>query len=442
MPTRILPALVMTWAVWVQCALPAAADPVANEIPGMSWGMMPGESVAQLARQIYPDNPAMQQRFAEASLALNRQQLPDLDVDATFTRPTLLQIPDLRALSLAAPADAVRPPRLGPARQRQRTAIDGGATRKPETAGIDPRLNAQIDLLEKRNLALKQQQAMLSERLRRLEDNLRVLRSAVDKQRSAKPTPNVPEPAVKPDHPPAAGESALSAPLVLNGLALGILAACGGWFYRHRRAGIAVLSKLTRAGQGSGLQVHGGSGAEASAGAAPFDAEVSERPFTASPGQEHIHDHMNVGEIESIVEEARVFVALGRSEQAILMLNDYIESHPRVSVHPWLYLLDLHRAGGRKAEFSAVAKRMHQSFNVMAPSWDAAAVVMVVPTSLEEFPHILTRLTGSWGSKDCHDYLNGLIEDNRGGERTGFSLQVLEEILLLLALLDHRDAMH
>jgi hypothetical protein len=442
MPTRTLSALIMILAVWVQCVLPAAADPAASGIPGMSWGMMPGESVAQLARQIYPHNPAMQQRFAEASLALNREQLPDLDVAAAFTQPTLLQIPDLRALSLAAPADAARPARSGHTGQRQRTAGDGGTTRKPDTAEVDPRLSAQIDLLEKRNLALKQQQALLSERLRQLEDNLRVLRSAVDRHRSARPIPKAPGPAVKPEYPAAAEAFALPGSLVLNGLALCILAACGGWFYRHRRSGSRVVSKPIQAGQASGGQAHGASGADASAGAAPFDAAAFQRPFSESSGQDSVHDHMNVGEIESIVEEARVYVALGRSEQAILMLNDYIESHPRVSIHPWLYLLDLYRAGGRKQEFSALAKRLHQSFNIMAPAWEAAGVAMVVPTSLEEFPHILTRLTGSWGSKDCHDYLNALIQDNRDGERTGFSLEVLEEILLLLALLDLRDAMH
>ncbi|MBU3735825.1 MAG: hypothetical protein FGM62_02500 [Methylobacterium sp.] len=408
----------------------------------MSWGMMPGESLAELARQIYPHNPAMQQRFAEASLALNRQQLPDLDVAAAFTQPTLLQIPDLRALSLAAPADAVRPQRSGQTGQRQRSAGNGGSTLKPDTAGIDARLNAQIDLLEKRNLALKQQQALLSERLRQLEDKLRVLRTAVDKHRTARPIPKVPAPAAKPDHPAATGEFALPGPLVLNGLALGVLVACGGWFYRHRRSGSGVVSKLIRAGQGAVGQAHGPSGADAPAGAAAFEAAALQKPLIESLDQGQINDHMNVGEIESIVEEARVYVALGRSEQAILMLNDYIESHPRVSVHPWLYLLDLYRAGGRKPEFTALAKRLHQSFNVMAPAWEAAAVAMVVPTSLEEFPHILTRLTGSWGSKDCHDFLNALIQDNRDGERAGFSLEVLEEILLLLALLDLRDTMH
>jgi hypothetical protein len=65
--------------------------------------------------------------------------------------------------------------------------------------------------------------------------------------------------------------------------------------------------------------------------------------------------------------------------------------------------------------------------------------MMVVPRSLEEFPHILAKLAEGWGSKDAQEFLNHLLQDNRGGERQGFSMEVLQEILLLSAILELRD---
>lgn len=149
---------------------------------------------------------------------------------------------------------------------------------------------------------------------------------------------------------------------------------------------------------------------------------------------------ISVDEIESIVEEAKVFVALGRTEYAIEVLEDYIATHPRSSAHPWLYLMEIHRSTQNKAAFEAVAKRFHQAMNVVTPQWESSSqVAMVVAHSLEEFPHIMARLVEGWAKRDAQEFLNHLLQDNRGGERQGFSMEVLQEILLLLAILEMRD---
>ncbi len=78
--------------------------------------------------------------------------------------------------------------------------------------------------------------------------------------------------------------------------------------------------------------------------------------------------------------------------------------------------------------------------NVIAPQWEKSGHAMiVVPHTLEEFPHLLARLTEGWGTLDAQDFLNNLLQDNRGGERQGFSMEVLQEILLLLTVLEMRD---
>lgn len=130
--------------------------------------------------------------------------------------------------------------------------------------------------------------------------------------------------------------------------------------------------------------------------------------------------------------------AVGRTEHAVEVLTTYLEAHPRASPLPWLALLDLLRMLGDREAFGMAGKRMHQIFNIMSPPWEGD-VAMVVPTSLEAFPHIMQKLVESWGTAACRDYLEALVRDNRNGERTGFSIEVLNEILLLRAILDQRD---
>ena len=149
---------------------------------------------------------------------------------------------------------------------------------------------------------------------------------------------------------------------------------------------------------------------------------------------------ISVDEIESIVEEAKVFVALGRTEYAIEVLENYIATHPRSSAHPWLYLMDIHRSMQNRAAFETVAKRFHQAMNVVIPQWESVGqVAMVVAHSLEEFPHITARLIEGWAKRDAQDFLNHLLQDNRGGDRQGFGMDVLQEILMLLAVIELRD---
>jgi len=153
------------------------------------------------------------------------------------------------------------------------------------------------------------------------------------------------------------------------------------------------------------------------------------------------NDVISVDEIDSIVEEAKVIVALGRTGNAIKLLTEHIESHPRASVQPWLYLLDLYRSTANRNDFAELGTRMHQTFNVMIPAWDASQEIGAAPTSLEEFPHVMKKIVADWGKPEGRNYLNYLIQDNRDGERIGFSMEVLQQILLLQAVLEVRDNM-
>jgi pilus assembly protein FimV len=139
---------------------------------------------------------------------------------------------------------------------------------------------------------------------------------------------------------------------------------------------------------------------------------------------------------DHVLELAEVMLAFGRSNQAIETLSQYIESHPNQAVEPWVRLLDLYRQSDLRSEFEALAADLHKRFNVVLADWNDYGVPASANTlTLESLPHIMDRLTSSWGTEVCLDYLEKLLADNRGGQRHGFSLPLVRDILLLRDIL-------
>ena len=96
-------------------------------------------------------------------------------------------------------------------------------------------------------------------------------------------------------------------------------------------------------------------------------------------------------------------------------------------------LLEVYRQQDDQASFETLAARFCKHFNVEPPTWDAdAGQGTGTRMCLEKrFPHVVDRITALWPSSKCLDYLSGLLMDDLGGVRHGFSLDVAEEIELL-----------
>ena len=163
----------------------------------------------------------------------------------------------------------------------------------------------------------------------------------------------------------------------------------------------------------------------------------------SAPGQPFldIHKGFLVDEIDSVVEEAKFFVALGRAQQAIELLVDHIDTNPETSAESWIYLMNLYRNLDNKAEFDALAVRFKHVFNVVEPQWDRELVDLTIPVSLDEFPYIENKLVALWGTSECVNFMTELISNNREGKRAGFSMEVFSEMLLLIAIAEMRDDM-
>jgi hypothetical protein len=142
------------------------------------------------------------------------------------------------------------------------------------------------------------------------------------------------------------------------------------------------------------------------------------------------------GEADLSLELADVMLSMGLTDGAAQTLSDHIRQHPRQALYHWLKLLEIYRQSGRKAEFDKAAAELQQHFNVAPPEWqEAPQATAVTIESIEEYAHISGRMQELWPRRSCAEYLNRLLEDNRGGTRAGFPQPVIEEILLLLAML-------
>lgn len=150
---------------------------------------------------------------------------------------------------------------------------------------------------------------------------------------------------------------------------------------------------------------------------------------------------VTVDELSSVEEEADVFLLLGRMDMAIGVLRHHVESNDDAPAHVWMRLLDVLHGEGLRQEFEKLASEISGRFNVALPTWEDANARSSELTGLERLPHLLAKITASWNSPDCLDYLRSLLQDNRNGERAGFHVEAFREILMLIGVLEYKQKM-
>lgn len=155
-----------------------------------------------------------------------------------------------------------------------------------------------------------------------------------------------------------------------------------------------------------------------------------------APAASSTDSHPSAHEGDQSLELAEVMLSMRLTGSAAQTLEDHIRAHPRQALIHWLKLLDIYRRSGQQKDFEASAQQLQQHFNIAPPDWqnDHEPVPARSP-SLENYVHISSRIQELWPRRSCAEYLGRLLEDNRGGTRTGFPQNVVEEILLLLTML-------
>lgn len=156
-------------------------------------------------------------------------------------------------------------------------------------------------------------------------------------------------------------------------------------------------------------------------------------------------------EANPVMELADIMLSFGRVKGAAQALQEYIDNNPQEALQPWIRLIEVYRMAGMREEFEAMALNLNKNFNVEVQHWDASerktdeqALDLVLddaphaplPQCLEDMPRLMAMIVELWPSSDVVGYLYQLLRDNRGGQRAGFSLPVVEEILFLVELKD------
>jgi pilus assembly protein FimV len=254
------------------------------------------------------------------------------------------------------------------------------------------------------------------------------------------------------------------------GLLLGLIGGLSVWLRRRsgkqaRRQEIALSAEQAiDSGQDTGWNLqplrHDDtptivSRSEPTASALRFSDAASESTVFARRGEN--------SEVDAVLELTEIMVSFGRIQGAEQALEEFIEQQPTAAVTPWLKLLEIHQQSGQREAFEALALKLSQRFNVAPPDWDAddvgeagaaivsarddpAASIDQILTHLPaigKLPHICSELSRTWNSPECLAYLNTLLRDNRNGERKGFAIGSVRELLFLIDLQEsHRRRVH
>ena len=138
----------------------------------MTWPMLPGESVNDLARMFYPKNQAMQKQFVTNTLRLNSETQANLKASERFDAPTLLVVPTLKSLS----KNAVNASKKS---KRKSLKMSYGLKRLVQLA--PEKLLQEYEELVSKNAFLKEQLIKLNEKIVVLQAKLDDLKLIFDK---------------------------------------------------------------------------------------------------------------------------------------------------------------------------------------------------------------------------------------------------------------------
>lgn len=444
-------------------ARPESALPPRRPIPGRPWSASEGDTLASLAETMAPGKPGKQRRLIAALQRAN----PEIALDQPLAEGTKVRIPAPRkalpptqpAAQRPAPANIVTtgespalvpPPALLPAAGDRVVLGAPPADIKPEDRAAPPR-GGMADV-EQRILKMETTIGILNDQVTKLNEALALATESLVLQQklqtaqagnlaAAVATPAAPTP-------PRQDSSNSWLELLLSALVGGGVAA----FTAHRLARRRQEQTLTELSNGLGVQP---APLAPAAVPPPFAAPRAEPPLAPTPAQaetasnaaatpnsvdldlgEPAPGDVSVDEGDSALHLAEIMLSYGRLKGAVDVLANHIEQNTPDRIEPWLTLLNLYRRGNLREEFEALLKRMRQRFNFQIPGWEQTRTPVSGLLSIEDYDHITRNLIDKWGTQMAMDYLADLIQDNRHGQRSGFPLEVIEEILLLMLILE------
>jgi hypothetical protein len=164
----------------------------------------------------------------------------------------------------------------------------------------------------------------------------------------------------------------------------------------------------------------------------------TQSPYRTSFNPYFRHDQpanrIEVVEVADALIQAELLVQLGDPKQAMTLLSHHIRDTEKPGAAVWLMLLSLYQSTGREAQYNALASGFRTLFNAEVPAWATSPDVMA--RELESYPQVMMRLQTTWSGPLARATIDGLLNDDRGGSRQGFSLAAYRELLFLSEILD------
>ncbi len=466
----------------------------------LSWPVIPGENLNDMAQAFYPKNRAMRRLFIARTLHLNPTIAAKLKASTAFEEPTLIIIPTLKSLSKS--KQAIRASKIA----NQNRQLNMSLNINTAVSEIPALLQQEYELLLGKNTFLKAELARLHQKISELQTQLSNMKLVLDKtlslpesqansQSSASDSANntqikqADQIADQAEIPPQMQVALNTLPdkktfknldenstNAVNTVAKQIKPLTQQSALLTQNKALEELEQPEQSGNmlqfllliGLGLLLLLAFGVywirrNRQRALTYFKESIPmmDDTLTDNGGQwrdtgqadEYIVEHvpqastknfMNTqmrdeqAKATSSLEEAKLLMSVNRLQDAIDHLKSSIETSPKTSINHWLYLLEIYRKLNAKDDFENYAQSLHRTFNVMTPVWYETNVAIIVPQRLEEFAHIIDKLLAVWPSDLAKTYLESLLTDNRDGERAGFSKAVLDEILMLIDLLETR----
>ncbi|MDP1766457.1 MAG: hypothetical protein Q8K83_06100 [Methylotenera sp.] len=131
----------------------------------------------------------------------------------------------------------------------------------------------------------------------------------------------------------------------------------------------------------------------------------------------------------SIMDDADVFIEHGRPALAIQLLQNHLIDSPAESPVIWLKLINLLSKEGSETEYDDAVLECNKHFNIKAAEFGGATEPD--DSSIEDYPHIITRLEGVWGSPYAVGFINDLINNKRSQPREGLNQGAFEDLFFL-----------
>lgn len=200
--------------------------------------------------------------------------------------------------------------------------------------------------------------------------------------------------------------------------------------------GAAAATALPLAAQGETRSAPAPSVARgaAPAASAPFAAKTPAPPArSAFDGEEFPPSSMlrmvGVEELIDVQDQVDFFLSIGQAGQAIALLEAHVHDQVETSALPWLDLLELYHAQGRRFDFERLRGEFRRHFTAQVPNFEQFGE----PTPpLEHHSKALSRIVALWPSHRVLDVIEESIFRKPGlPGAEPFGLEAYRELVLL-----------